>query len=519
MNDIDAGSIANFIPIGDNADPTHRFTGQFYGNGHVIRNLTINNTTDLFVGLFGVVTGGSIRDVGLVNAKVTSSLNGTNTGSLIGIAIKGVGPVSITRVYATGQVKCTGATCVAGGIIGVIGSNVTVTEAWSSAAVTATTIAGGAFGGLSTGPLTVDRTFATGRVTCVAANCVAAGGLSGVAVGASFLTRSFATGPVTGGANTNVGGVLGLVQTGPLVQQTYATGPVTGGAAANVGSLIGRQTDGTTAESYGVGAVSGGAVAGGLIGATTGAPTITNSYWDTLTTGQATSAGGAGLTTPQLQAALPTGFGGAWGINKSLSYPYLNDPDLFTSPLATLALSNSIFSFSPVQQTDKSQYLIAPAHADAASLATVYTMIARAVGNSDNVALLKDVKIDKYFWKDATQTTTFAGPITTHATLGLMKPIAAATPLNATNVIGQLNLRRLVILRGTYAKAGGGTGTHHMLATLYTKTASNAVSTVVANDPFTGRQVEINPATKRVTTPFPLTNFTVNGYEAVTGLH
>jgi indole-3-glycerol phosphate synthase len=58
-----------------------------------------------------------------------------------------------------------------------------------------------------------------------------------------------------------------------------------------------------------------------------------------------------------------------------------------------------------------------------------------------------------------------------------------------------------------------------MLATLYTKTASNAVSTVVANDPFTGTQIEINPATKRVTTPFPLKNFTVNGYEAVTGLH
>jgi hypothetical protein len=308
------------------------------------------------------------------------------------------------------------------------------------------------------------------------------------------------------------------------VKWTYATGPVTGGAAANVGSLIGRQTDGTTTESYGVGAVVGGAGAavGGLIGATGGSPTIANSYWDTLTTGQATSAGGAGAvgkTTAQLRAAMPAGFGGAWGINKTLSYPYLNDPDMFTSPLATLALSDVIFSFSPLQQTDKSQYLTAPAHADAASLAAVYTMIARAVGNSDNVALLKDVKIDKYFWKDATQTTTFAGPLATHATLGAMKPIAAATPLNATNVIGQLNVRRLVILRGTYAKAGGGTGTHHMLATLYTKTASNAVSTVVANDPFTGKQVEISPATKRVTTPFPLKNFTVNGYLPVSGLH
>jgi hypothetical protein len=100
-----------------------------------------------------------------------------------------------------------------------------------------------------------------------------------------------------------------------------------------------------------------------------------------------------------------------------------------------------------------------------------------------------------------------------------MKTIAAATPLNAANVIGQLNVRRLVILRGTYPKAGGGTATHHMLATLYTKTASNGVNTVVANDPFTGTQVEINPTTKRVTAPFPLQNFTVNGYQPVNNLH
>ncbi len=70
-----------------------------------------------------------------------------------------------------------------------------------------------------------------------------------------------------------------------------------------------------------------------------------------------------------------------------------------------------------------------------------------------------------------------------------------------------------------HTKAGSGTGTHHMLATLYTKTASNGVNTVVANDPITGTQIEINPTTKRVATPFPLKNFTVNGYQAVLNLH
>jgi hypothetical protein len=43
------------------------------------------------------------------------------------------------------------------------------------------------------------------------------------------------------------------------------------------------------------------------------------------------------------------------------------------------------------------------------------------------------------------------------------------------------------------------------------------VGTVLANDPWTGTQVEINPATKKVVTPanFPLKNFTVDGYQPV----
>jgi hypothetical protein len=40
---------------------------------------------------------------------------------------------------------------------------------------------------------------------------------------------------------------------------------------------------------------------------------------------------------------------------------------------------------------------------------------------------------------------------------------------------------------------------------------------IVANDPRTGLQVQIDPSTKMVVAPanFPLTNFTVNGYRPV----
>jgi hypothetical protein len=86
-------------------------------------------------------------------------------------------------------------------------------------------------------------------------------------------------------------------------------------------------------------------------------------------------------------------------------------------------------------------------------------------------------------------------------------------------VIGQMNAHRLVILRGTYTKPSGGAATHYMLGTLYTKPGT-AVLSVVADDPWTGTQVEINPATKKViTSNFPLANFKVDGFQPVTGLN
>ncbi|MGB7259073.1 MAG: hypothetical protein WBD48_13435, partial [Pseudolabrys sp.] len=239
----------------------------------------------------------------------------------------------------------------------------------------------------------------------------------------------------------------------------------------------------------------------------------------TTTSGVATTAGGGtGKTTTQLRAALPAGFNATfWAISQALSYPFLNTPDLdFASPLATLVISNKIFAFVPISQLDVSQYIGVVHHADAASLAAVYTMVARGVGIADNVAQLKAVKINKYYWHDATQTTTFSGPLTLHATLTALTPLPGA--ITGQNVIAHLKVGRLVILRGTYTKSGGGTATHYMLATMFTKKPNGLPSTIVVNDPWTGWQVEIDPATKMVVSPsnFPLTNFKVNAYQAVT---
>ncbi len=139
------------------------------------------------------------------------------------------------------------------------------------------------------------------------------------------LTNAYATGAVSGGSQ--VGGLIGSTNNfASVITNVYATGAVSGGS--QVGGLIGLlsgQGPGHPAAlsfAYSTGAVSGGSQFGGLVGRDTfGA--VTNSYWDTQTSGQASSADGIGRTTAQLQGALPTGFDGTvWGTGTGL-YPYL----------------------------------------------------------------------------------------------------------------------------------------------------------------------------------------------------
>ena len=54
MNDIDLSSYSSWKPIGDEVN---NFTGEFNGNGHVIENLKISNSTEDLVGYLGYPQG------------------------------------------------------------------------------------------------------------------------------------------------------------------------------------------------------------------------------------------------------------------------------------------------------------------------------------------------------------------------------------------------------------------------------------------------------------------------------
>lgn len=256
MNDIDdqVEGFADFLqgwePISSGAAP---FTGTFDGNGFAIMNLLIDIDGGN-VGLFGDLNNATIKNLGVVDANVTSTANGT--GVLAGRAF---GSTTITNVYTTGSVATSGGFLIAG-LVGLLADQSLVSDSWSSA-----------------------------NVTAGATNNVA--GLVGTARNDAGILRSFATGNVFSEGN-NTGGLVGTILNNVSITDSYARGEVTGGT--NVGGLVGNTGDlaiANVTNTYSTGAVTGNVDVGGLIGNNETLGTVTTSYWDTESSGQTAGAG------------------------------------------------------------------------------------------------------------------------------------------------------------------------------------------------------------------------------------
>ena len=316
---------AGWTPIGVAANGTATaFTATFDGNDNTISNLFINLSTSTtggggYVGLFGDVTG-TIRDVGLSNVNITNTRTGASfsrTGALAGRLNSGT--VSGSYV-AGGSITHNESDRNSVGLVGcLLGYSAgTVSDSYATCNVTGTAIGLGVGGliGWSAGQVSVS--YATGNITGSGINSnlgLGVGGLIGRMEGSSF--ANYATGNVSGsGTGTaatdaqslNVGGLMGsiVLGAGEYLRASYATGKVSGsGTGVKAGGLTGR-VQVTNANSitavYAIGAVSntstGTTGIGGLAAEQGGSATaMTNSYWDTQTTGQTTTAGTSSSTT------------------------------------------------------------------------------------------------------------------------------------------------------------------------------------------------------------------------------
>lgn len=136
MNDIDLSIYDNWDPIGNNSayNNTHRFQGNFDGNEKVVRNLTINNSSD-YQGLFGYTINGTIQNLGIENCNV----NGEEyVGGLLGYSNN----TTISNCYSTGNVSGS-STCV-GGLVGY--ATLSISNCYSTANVVGNQNVGGLVG-------------------------------------------------------------------------------------------------------------------------------------------------------------------------------------------------------------------------------------------------------------------------------------------------------------------------------------------------------------------------------------
>ncbi|MFN9281865.1 MAG: filamentous hemagglutinin N-terminal domain-containing protein, partial [Betaproteobacteria bacterium] len=267
---------AGFLPVGNSAA---NFSGRFDGLGHTITGLSINRSTTQRVGLFGQTSSASdIRNVGLVGGTISGSLY---TGGLVGVSSG-----TISNSFATGNV--TGSNQYTGGLVGYqLGAMVSNSYAAGNVSG-ADSYTGGLVGYVGSGVVT--NSYATSNVTSTPGFYT--GGLVGE-LNSGSVSNSYATGNVASARYS--GGLVGRSY-GPI-SNSYATGNVSSTVFGS-GGLVGQIGSSTVSNSYATGAVSG-TSAGGLAGESYG--TVTNSFWDTETSLQSSSAGGTGRTSAQMR--------------------------------------------------------------------------------------------------------------------------------------------------------------------------------------------------------------------------
>ena len=269
------------------------FSGNFDGQGHEIRDLFINRPDEIYVGLFGIIDEGVvIKDIGVMNVTVTGD---HYVGGLVGAG------GTFSNCYSMGNI--TGNDEV-GGLVGHI-AHETMDNSYSMSSVTGSSSVGGLVGQNS-----------------------------------GHVSNSYSTGSVTG--SNDVGGLVGFQYFGTMTN-SYSIGSVTG--SQNVGGLIGLNECIMPGEGscnvnncYSTGSVSGSSSVGGLVGENNYG-TVSNSFWDTQTSGQDTSDGGTGKNTTEMQKIITFSDAGwniitvalnetnpsyIWNIVNNVTYPFLS---------------------------------------------------------------------------------------------------------------------------------------------------------------------------------------------------
>jgi len=229
------------------------FTGSFKGDGHIIRNTTMDTAriSTTYLGLFGYIgPGGRVSDLGLENVTIKGGEGSHSLGGLVGCMLQG----TITHCYTTGSVSAGDNSRSLGGLVGCVLDG-TITDCWA-----ASRVAGGKdsrrLGGLVGyygsdnigGPMIsrskgmISQCYATGDVSS-ADKSELLGGLVGYNFGS--ITNCYATVNVYNGRKSEqLGGLVGYNQGGSITN-CYAIGGVSSAdSSGSLGGLVGKNSEG-----------------------------------------------------------------------------------------------------------------------------------------------------------------------------------------------------------------------------------------------------------------------------------
>ena len=296
-------------------------TGGNYGTASSVTNCYATGNVTGTGNYVGGLTGVNQYYTQMEKCYSSGNVSGAeNVGGLVGenIGVNSGLTSTIDSSYSTGSVI---GTLAVGGLTGQNEQAAVITNSHSSGNVKCTGNYSGGFAGDNDASSTISDCYCTG----IDSGANYAGGFTGACTNGAVITGCYSAGTVVGGSD--VGGLAGELSDPAGESHIYNSYSADSVAATGsyVGGLVGYVYECTVNDCYSYGKVSGGSSPiGGLVGY---GGNITNSFWDTQTSGQSSSAGGYSENTSSMNTESTfTGrgwdFTNTWAIDPGISNGY-----------------------------------------------------------------------------------------------------------------------------------------------------------------------------------------------------
>ena len=234
----------------------------------------------------------------------------------------------------------------------------------------------------------------------------------------SEINSCYSTGTVSS-TYRYTGGLIGRLGSNSATMNNCYSNATVSSTEYYAGGLIGRTEYATLSNSYSTGAVSGAGHIGGLIGSNNASTTtISNSFWDTQTSGQATSAAGTGRTTAEMKelctfvdgseaswdfmSETNNGTDDIWGMNSAENngYPFLawqgyahTEECIFELTITGITVNNKVYDGNTDATLNGTATLVGVQSGDDVTLVTTGVT---SVFTDKNIGATKTVNVSGY---------------------------------------------------------------------------------------------------------------------------